>query len=158
MIPTLTQATSPADYALALTLIQEYADTLAIDLCFQDFADECAQLSTMYGPPKQGALWIAHLGAAAVGVVALRRHTADTGEVKRLYVRPAARGHHVGRHLLAALMAAATGMGYRRLILDTLPDMQSAQSLYRALGFTLISPYYDHPVPNACFFERRLGP
>jgi len=76
--------------------------------------------------------------------------------MKRLYVRPAGRAHGTGRALAEAAIRFAGERGYRRMVLDTLPEMRRAQDLYRALGFHPIPPYRFSPVPGTVFLERFL--
>lgn len=78
------------------------------------------------------------------------------GEVKRLYVSPAARGCGVGRLLTEGVVAAARQLGYTRLLLDTLPSMKEAQSMYVSLGFKPTTPYRFNPVPGTAFLELAL--
>jgi GNAT superfamily N-acetyltransferase len=150
------QAISPQDLALARELFLEYADWLKVDLCFQGFERELAALPGDYAPP-QGRLLLAFHHERAVGCAALRRIDATTAEVKRLYVRPEARGKRVGRQLVGQLIAAARECGYRRLVLDTLPQMPEAQTLYRSFGFVEIPGYYHNPLPGVIFMELPLG-
>jgi GNAT superfamily N-acetyltransferase len=150
------QANSPQDLALARNLFLEYADWIKVDLCFQGFERELATLPGDYTPP-QGRLLLAFHHEHAVGCVALRRIDATTAEVKRLYVRPEARGKRVGRQLVEQLIAAARESGYRRLVLDTLPQMPEAQALYRSFGFVEIPGYYHNPLPGVIFMELQLG-
>jgi ribosomal protein S18 acetylase RimI-like enzyme len=96
-------------------------------------------------------------GGLAVACVALRRFDADTGEIKRLYVRPAHRGRGIARTLTASVIEAARAVGYRRLVLDTLGSMAEARRLYAATGFREIAPYYDNPIPGTVYLELELG-
>jgi len=109
----------------------------------------------MYGPPR-GSLLIAWQDALAVGCVALRPHEPDVGEMKRLYVRPGARGAGLGRALAEALLERGRSAGYRAIVLDTLASMVEARALYRSLGFAERAPYYANPQPGVAFMELRL--
>ena len=151
------QASTPADVALARELFREYADWLKVDLCFQDFERELAELPGDYAPPD-GRLLLAWHHERPVGCIALRRIDATTGEVKRLYVRPEARGRRTGRQLVEQVIAAARAIGYRRLVLDTLPQMVEAQSLYRSFGFSEIPAYYANPLPAVLYLALDLVP
>jgi GNAT superfamily N-acetyltransferase len=136
-------------------LFREYAEWLNVDLCFQGFDAELATLPGRYAPPD-GRLLLARDAGAAVGCIGLRRVDATTGEVKRLYVRPEARGHGLGGELARRVIAAAREIGYRRLVLDTLAPMAEARSLYGALGFREIPAYYANPLPGVIYMELVL--
>lgn len=151
----LAEATSPEDLAEVRRLFCEYADALGVDLSFQGFAEEIAELPGRYARPR-GMLMLAWRGASAVGCVGLRPLGADVCEMKRLYVSPVARGSGLGRILATAIVEAAREIGYDRMRLDTLPQMGAAIGLYRSLGFTEIAPYTGNPVPGALFLELEL--
>ena len=137
------------------TLFREYQEELGVDLCFQDFDRELAELPGAYAPPE-GALLVAAVDGELAGCVALRRLADGVSEMKRLYVRPALRGRNIGRALAEAVIGVARERGYGRMRLDTLPSMGEAIELYRSLGFTEIAPYYPNPVPGARFLELEL--
>lgn len=148
-------ADSAAGVADARQLFRDYAAGLGVDLCFQGFDAELATLPGKYAPPD-GRLLIARDGDAAVGCIGLRRLDATTGEVKRLYVRPVARGHGLGEALARRVIDAAREIGYRRLVLDTLAPMTEARSLYRSLGFREIPRYYANPLSGVTYMELVL--
>lgn len=151
-------AMSADQIVAARRLFREYEASLGIELSFQDFAREVAELPGAYAPPA-GRLFLATEaeGLEPAGCVALRPLGGDLCEMKRLYVQPAARGKRVGRHLAETVIREARLIGYARMRLDTLPFMQEATALYRALGFVEIAPYYDNPVAGSLFMERTLG-
>jgi len=147
-----------ADIATAATLFREYAASLNVSLCFQDFDREVAELPGAYSPPE-GGLWLAELKGVPIGCIALRPlggNLERIGEVKRLYVRPAGRGSGAGRALVETLLAAARRIGYRRLRLDTLSTMQAAQRLYESFGFRDGPAYCFNPQPDVRYMELTL--
>jgi len=135
-----------ADVEAARTLFREYADGLGIDLSFQDFDAELADPLALY----ELAL------LAPGGCVALRRVDDETCEMKRLYVRPAARRTGLGRALAGAVIAHARARGYDRMLLDTLPSMTQARSLYASLGFRETGAYRYNPVEGTSYLELLL--
>ena len=152
----LVPATTPDLVTTARQLFLEYADAIGVDLEYQGFSAELAALPSPYEPPH-GTLLVAHVDGNAAGCVALRRLDEHTGEMKRLYVRPDARGLGLARRLVAAVILAARKCGYNELRLDTLPSMTSAQALYRALGFAEIPPYNNAHLPGTRFYALRLS-
>jgi len=160
MILPIRAAATSNDFAQARTLFQEYAEWLAVDLCFQGFAEELATLPGAYAPPR-GMLMLAGPPDAAIGCIALRPLAADNAssaaaEVKRLYVRPVARGTGVGRRLVQTVIDGARAIGYGELKLDTLDRMAEARSLYAKLGFSECAPYYHNPIAGAVYMTLSL--
>jgi GNAT superfamily N-acetyltransferase len=146
---------SPDDVGAVRRLFVEYRESLGVDLCFQGFDRELAELPGDY-VPAAGCLLVARAEAGIVACVALRRLDLETCEMKRLYVRPTQRGLGLGRALAEAVIAEAREIGYRRMRLDTLPSMNEAQVLYERLGFREIEPYTENPVPGVRFLQLEL--
>jgi len=148
------QATSSSQLASIRALFLEYAASLEISLCFQNFEQELAGLPGSYAPPT-GRLLLAQSGGEPAGCV--RKIGEGMCEMKRLYVRPAWRGRGLGRALARAAIEEACEIGYGSVRLDTLASMSSAISLYQALGFHRIGAYYANPCEDAVFMELRLN-
>ncbi len=152
----ITEAESPADIDAARRLFEDYARSLDFDLDFQDFAAELKSLPGGYAPPD-GCILLARGGSRAVGCVALRKLDAETCEMKRLYVRPEARGRGIGRNLAETVIVRGKRIGYRRMRLDTVASMKAANGLYASLGFRPIAPYRYNPLAGAQYYERELS-
>lgn len=146
------QATTAESILHVRNLFLEYQAALGIDLGFQDFENELANLPGQYAAPG-GRVLLACADGAVAGCVALRPLTGDACEMKRLFVRPAYRAAGVGKMLAERVIAEARSIGYRRMCLDTLPSMGRAQKLYEALGFRDIEAYRYNPVAGT----RYLG-
>jgi ribosomal protein S18 acetylase RimI-like enzyme len=152
----LIQAQTQEQIQQARGLFKEYAGWLEIDLCFQSFEQELAELPGDYIPPT-GCLLLAFDDDQIAGCIALRRFDERTCEMKRLFVRAQFRGKDFGRQLIDAIIRAAKQIGYEHMRLDTLPPkMDDAIRLYRSYGFEEIDPYYNNPVPGALFMELNL--
>jgi putative acetyltransferase len=162
MLPphSLVEARTTPQFEAARTLIQEYAayigTLMGVDLSFQNIDAELNRLPVMYGPPS-GCLLLAGGDGLWVGCAALRRFSDGVCEMKRLYIKPGARGANLGRRLAETLIVKARLLGYRRMVLDTLEDMTAAQTLYRSLGFRETQPYYVNPMEGVCYMELALG-
>jgi ribosomal protein S18 acetylase RimI-like enzyme len=156
MSVTIEPARWPADAETVDRLFREYAGSLGFDLCFQGFDRELATLPGRYVPPS-GALLLASLDGQPVGCVAMRALEPGVCEMKRLYVRPEARGSGAGTRLTDAIIAAARSAGHSRMRLDTIaPMMGRAVELYQRRGFVEIAPYAENPIEGALYLELAL--
>jgi GNAT superfamily N-acetyltransferase len=162
---TIEPAVWPAEVPLARELFLEYAAWLDLDLCFQGFDAELAELPGGYAPPG-GNLWFARVEGAVAGIVGLRPvgspgrssgRSRGWCEMKRLWVRPDYRGRGLGRRLAEETLRTAAGLGYRRICLDTVRHMTEAQALYASLGFRDRTGEVPDPHPALIYMERDLG-
>jgi GNAT superfamily N-acetyltransferase len=136
-------------------LVEAYVATLNLDLDFQDFDTEINSLPIVYGPPR-GCFLLAQDQDRFIGCMALRVLAEGICEMKRLYVRPEWRSTGTGRALAQAIIEEAKKLGYERMRLDTLPDMNAARALYQSLGFQPVAPYRFNPVPGTSYMELVL--
>jgi putative acetyltransferase len=150
---------TPEELQQARSLFQEYANSVGVDLCFQNFAEEIKGLPGEYAEPY-GALLVAKQGDELAGCCALRpldsADYSNAAEMKRLYVRPAFRGIGTGRILAESILEAARVAGYSCVLLDTLDDMEAARALYEELGFADVPPFYYNPIPGAHYLKVDL--
>ena len=140
MTPRIRDARFPEELDDVRALLREYQADIGVDLCFQGFVEELATLPGSYARPA-GRFLLAVDGSHIIGCVGLRPLHGIGAELKRLYVRPQARGSAVARLLTTAILDEARDAGYARVVLDTLPTMTAARALYRSLGFDEIPPY-----------------
>ena len=152
---------SPARSALELTsaaaLFRAYAKALPVDLAPQGFSQELQSLPGPYAPPA-GELLLAKRGDHVLGCIALKALEPGVAEIKRLFVRPQARGLGVAKALITELLKIAAGRGYGEIRLDTLLEMSAAIALYKSFGFAPIPPYGSHPYPGLVTLGKVLGP
>lgn len=144
----------------ARQILREYAQSLDVDLDFQNFEDELRSLPGEYADP-QGTLMLALVDGQVAGCGGFRPMAdsdyANACEMKRLFVRPAFRRFGLGRTMAHALIDSATTAGYSSMLLDTLDDMEAARGLYESLGFVEIPPYYYNPLPGAHYLKVDLA-
>lgn len=158
---TITPALTPIDYTTASNLFHAYASSLDLDLTFQGFTTELANLQEMYGPPT-GVLLLAKLESVtenhAIGCVGVRALDGSLGicEMKRLYVGPEGRGKGIGKALTQSALLEAKRLGYVKMRLDTLASMTAALELYRSSGFNEIAAYYHNPLDGVVYLEADL--
>lgn len=154
--PEIREARWPRDVDLVRKLFREYADSLDVDLSFQDFEAELANLPRGYAFPR-GRVLLAFAEETVVGCVAFRSLAVTSCELKRLYVRPQARGMKAGRQLVLRACLEARLAGYLRIYLDTLPGMVAAQRLYQSLGFQDTDAYVFNPIAGSRYLYLDLG-
>ncbi|WP_423597185.1 GNAT family N-acetyltransferase [Roseateles sp. MS654] len=150
---------SPTMWEEARSIMREYAESLDVDLCFQNFDAELASLPGEYAAP-QGALLLALVDGQVAGCGGFRPMAdsdyANACEMKRLFIRPAFRRFGLGRAMAQALIDRAASAGYSSMLLDTLDDMEAARDLYESLGFEEIPPYYFNPIAGAHYLKVDL--
>jgi putative acetyltransferase len=151
------QAETPEQIAEARRLFEEYAASLGFSLCFQGFDRELAGLPGEYAAPR-GRLLLVYVDGAPAGCAALHAFGNDGDcEVKRLFVRPAFRGHGLGRQLMDTVLEAARTIGYRRMLLDTVSGkMDKAIAMYRQYGFLEREPYRENPQPGVMYMQMKI--
>lgn len=163
------RAQTPADFDNAKTLFLEYAQWLQVDLCFQEFDKELADIAQVYNEPTGGIFllkaaeeFLTPTDGEIIGCVGVRKFKTESDdticELKRMYVREAYRGHGLGRIFLRKAVQLASELGYTTMRLDTLNRLKAAIDLYETSGFVEISPYYHNPLSGVRYFEKRLDP
>ena len=146
------EAKTEQDIYVARALFKEYTDGLGIDLTFQNYEQELARLETIYLPPS-GSLLLGEYNGSFVGCVGLRKLDNLSCEMKRLYIKPEARGKGLGSALCKRIIQRGKQLGFKRMRLDTLPSMTGALTLYKRFGFYEIEPYYKNPIPGTIYME-----
>lgn len=99
-----------------------------------------------YSPPG-GCLMLAKYEGQLAGLACMRKIREDSGEIKRMYVRPAFRKKGIGKELVKAVIKQARTNGYSRVRLDSARFMKGAHALYRSFGFAEIEPYAESEIP-----------
>ncbi|WP_395395667.1 GNAT family N-acetyltransferase [Novosphingobium sp. BL-8A] len=145
----------PEDAAAVLDIWREYVASPSVSLDYQGNDAEFADLPGKYAAPE-GRLLLADRDGGVVGCIALRKVSADICEMKRLYVRPSARGERLGHRLVERLIAEAREAGYREIRLDVLAEFAQARRLYEGFGFEPAEPVALNPIPGTSFLGLRL--
>lgn len=156
---TLRLAQFPNDLDTVRSLFLDYQTDMGIDLCFQGFDAELANLPGDYEQPA-GSVFVALVDGEPAGCCAFRPLTntdhLDACEMKRLFVRRPFRGFGLGRLLVEQVMSDARLAGYTTMLLDTLSDMETARALYQESGFVEVAPYYHNPIAGAHYLKVDL--
>ena len=150
------QAQTKTEIEEVRKLFREYETFLDVDLCFQSFKEEIACLPGKYSRPS-GDLLVGLDGKRTVGCVAVRKLDDGVCEMKRLFVRPEARGKGLGRRLAQEIIVVARELGYSLMRLDTLDRLTEAMHLYETLGFRRTEPYYENPLSGVVYWELELN-
>ena len=137
------------------TLITEYSNQLGRDLSFQNIDEELKNPKHKYTTP-QGEILVVVDHDKVLGMVAYHRHSDVRCEMKRLYVRPDARGMHLGNTLVAEILAHAKNTGYKEMVLDTIEPLKAAISLYKKHGFEECEAYYHNPMDDVIYMRKQL--
>ena len=163
----IVEASSPEEVAMAGLLFREYGESLGWDASSGGWlTDEIAALPGPYAPPR-GSLMLAYVDGKPAGALGLQPVPegarvpgvgAETGELKRMFVRPEFRRHGVGRALLVRSADEARIRGYDSLVLTTSAEMMPlAQHLYESMAYTETVPYRDDmPYPHIRWMRLAL--
>ncbi|MBR1385171.1 MAG: GNAT family N-acetyltransferase [Ruminococcus sp.] len=136
-------------------LIIEYTNSLGRDLSFQNLDSELKNIAEKYTAPN-GEILVAVENGNVYGMVCYHKHSNDRCEMKRLYVRPAARGMHIGEKLVEEIIKRAKAAGYIEMVLDTIEPLKKAISLYEKMGFERCEPYYNNPMDDVIYMKKYL--
>lgn len=136
-------------------LFREYEKFLGVSLCFQNFEEELAKLPAKYAEPE-GVILLAKVDEVSAGCAALWKLEEGVCEMKRLYVKPTYQGLGLGKKLANAIIDEAQKKGYKKMKLDTLRRLESANNLYKSLQFTETIPYNYNPEDDVAYYEKDL--
>lgn len=143
------------DLSVIKSLFVEYEKQLGVDLCFQNFENELAELPGIYKEPK-GTILKLVIERKIVGVVALKPLSQTECEMKRLYIQDDFKGFGLGEKLAQKIMSIAKEKGYKTIKLDTLARLAPAVKLYQKLNFKETKPYNFNPENDILYFEKEL--
>lgn len=153
----ITIASSPVDFAAGAALILEYRAEFYEILRLQNIDEELRELQHRYSPPNS-CFFLLKEAETVVACAILKRFSEDAVELKRMYLKPEARGKGYGKRLLQHAIQTAKELGFRRMVLDTEPIMATAIELYEKFGFQRCDAYYASPLPNVLYYELQLKP
>lgn len=139
----------------AISLFQEYANSLNISLAFQNFDEELNIINSMYGSPM-GCLLLVYENELPIACAAYRKIGEDICELKRMYIKPDYRRKGVSQEILNILCMRAKLNGYKLMRLDTLDTMIPAIKLYIKNGFYKIDAYCYNPNEGVVYMEKSL--
>jgi carbonic anhydrase len=154
-VPVVREAVFPVDTRSLVAVIREYVRWLDMDLSYRGFDAEMDAFEHIYTLPS-GMFFVADAGGELAGCAGLLRCTAQTAEIKRLYVRETFRGLSLGETLVTCVIGKAKALGFSMLVLDSVPQTRFAQRIYERLGFVDTAPYYENPVEGTRFLALDL--
>lgn len=142
-----------------VVLFNEYTDYLVENdnkfkeyLSIQNYDREINLLEEKYGEPY-GRLYLVKSGNTAVGCIALKKIDKENCELKRLYIRKEFRKNGIAKHLVNIIIRDAENIGYKYILLDTLPFLKEAIELYKSYGFYEIEKYNNNPIDNSIYMK-----
>lgn len=161
----ITVNTVAVHLAAAQELLLEYGQFViahpeSAGFCYGTLEQEVARLPLSY-LEKQGGCMVAFVDDEPAGFVGWRSVpdtvAADAWELKRLWVRPQARGMNLGRILTQGVVDRAVEARRKAIYLDTAPAvMAAAYRLYVSMGFEPCAPYNNTPVEGLVWMVRHL--
>jgi ribosomal protein S18 acetylase RimI-like enzyme len=125
-------------------------------LQIQRYDEELADPGEKYGMPD-GRLYLAYTNGRLAGCIGLRKIDDKRCELKRLYVKPEFRRRHIGREMLSMLIEQAKQIGYEKLLLDTLPFLESALKMYEQFGFKRTERHNNSPLDSSIYMTLDLS-
>ena len=143
-------------------LFKEYTDILIAEnpgfkdyLALQNYDEEIAHLEVKYGLPH-GRLYLAYYEGKLAGCIGLRKIDDENCEMKRLYVKPEFRGKHIASRLVQRIIEDAKEIGYKNMLIDTFPFLESAIAMYKNCGFVEIESYNNSPMEGLIYLQLEL--
>ena len=124
-------------------------------LVIQNYDEEVEHPEKKYGPPG-GRLYLAYADSQVAGCIGLRRLDDENCEIKRLYVKPEYRKNGLGKKLIDRIISDAKEVGYRHILLDTLPFLKTALKIYESYGFYEIDCYNNSPLDTTIYLRLDL--
>lgn len=137
-------------------MLVENDESFAEYLKVQNYDSELDDLQGKYGLPD-GRLYIVKVEDSIAGCIGLKKIDDERCEMKRLYVRPEFRGKHLANILVQKIIDDAKEIGYKSMLLDTLPFLEEAIHIYSKFGFCETACYNDSPVETSIFMELKLS-
>jgi len=152
----LVKCDTKEEFLDAKRVVKDYIKWLNLDLTFQNIEYELSNFSKIYHPSSGGVFILVYKDGEVAGGVGLRRISANSCKIKRLFVYKEFRGKNIGYKLIERVIKEAKSMNYKTIKLDTLVSMKKAIKLYKKFGFKEINPYYLSPIKDTIYFKLTL--